>query len=67
MARELLQPHRFYCYYYKVLQVSTMDHFITLPPAATATDTTNFMFSPYLDQQQTWYILFIGDQCEELC
>lgn len=31
VARELLQPHRLYCYYYKVLQVSTMDHFITLP------------------------------------
>lgn len=44
MARELLQPHRFYCYYYKVFQVTTIDHFITLPPAAT--DATNFIFSP---------------------
>lgn len=31
MARELLQPHRLYCYYYKVLQVSTIKHFITFP------------------------------------
>lgn len=31
MGRELLQPHRLYCYYYKVLQVSTIDHFITFP------------------------------------
>lgn len=32
MARELLQPHRLYCYYYKVLQVSTVDHFLLLYP-----------------------------------
>lgn len=31
MARELLQPHRLYCYYYKVLEVSTVDPFYYFP------------------------------------
>lgn len=44
MARELLQPHRFYCYYYKVLQVCTTDHNYFL---LTPTDATHFIFNPY--------------------